>query len=422
MTPDNGMGAPILPAGPRRVLVALGAAGAGAFLYGLLLGDALRAWQALLVNVLFFAGLAQAGVVLSALLQLTAARWARPLKRAIEATAAFLPAALLLVVILLAGLGNWAPWVHHPPDGRAAWLNVPFFAARELAAFLLLGSLSAAYVYHSVRPDIGLLHESGARTATGIARRLIAGWRGLAAERERGQRAQDRLAVALLIAYVPLFSLVAIDFIMALDAHWFSALLGGYFLTGNLTAGAALLALVAAAGAGRLGLGNRVGSRQLHDAGKLLFGLSILWAYMLWSQYLVIWYGDLPEEARFIHVRMHGAWAPVAWTVFAAVFAVPFVLLLSRKLKLRPAALGAVAGLVLAGVWLERFLLVAPSLWRGEGLPLGLPELLVTAGTASLFVLCCASFLERAPVLPLSDPKLNPKLEPAALAAAGSSR
>ena len=268
------------------------------------------------------------------------------------------------------------------------------------------------------RPGPGLLHESGAQPATGVARRLITGWRGLEAERERGPRAQDRLAVALLIAYVPLFSLVAIDFIMALDAHWFSALLGGYFLTGNLTAGAALLALVAAAGSNRLGLGNRVGDRQRHDAGKLLFGFSILWAYMLWSQYLVIWYGDLPEEARFIHHRMHGAWAPVAWTVFAAVFAVPFVLLLSRKLKMRPAALGAVAGLVLAGVWLERFLLVAPSLWRGEGLPLGLPELLVTAGTASLFVLCCASFLDRVPVLPLSDPKL----EPAAAAAAGSSR
>ena len=208
------------------------------------------------------------------------------------------------------------------------------------------------------RPGPGLLHESGAQPATGVARRLITGWRGLEAERERGQRPQDRLAVALLIAYVPLFSLVAIDFIMALDAHWFSALLGGYFLTGNLTAGAALLALVAAAGSNRLGLGNRVGDRQRHDAGKLLFGFSILWAYMLWSQYLVIWYGDLPEEARFIHHRMHGAWAPVAWTVFAAVFAVPFVLLLSRKLKMRPAALGAVAGLVLAGVWLERFLLV----------------------------------------------------------------
>ena len=108
---------------------------------------------------------------------------------------------------------------------------------------------------HEHAPGPGLLHESGAQPATGVARRLITGWRGLEAERERGQRAQDRLAVALLIAYVPLFSLVAIDFIMALDAHWFSALLGGYFLTGNLTAGAALLALVAAAGSNRLGLG-----------------------------------------------------------------------------------------------------------------------------------------------------------------------
>ena len=399
--------APILPAGARRALAALVLAGAGAFLFGLLLGDAPRAWQALLVNTLFFGGLALAGVVLSALLQLTAARWGRPLKRTAEATSAFLPAALLLVVVLLAGAGGWAPWVHAPPEGRAAWLNFPFFAARELGAFLLLGGLGAAYVYHSVRPDVGLLHETGARPATGWAQRLLAGWRGIDAERERGQRAQDRLAAALLIAYVPLFSLVAFDFVMALDAHWFSALLGGYFLTGNLTAGAALLALVAAVGRDRLGLGGRVGSRQLQDAGTLLFGLSILWAYMLWSQYLVIWYGDLPEEARFIHERMHGAWAPVAWTVFAAVFAAPFVMLLSRAVKLRPAALAAVAALVLAGVWLERFLLVAPSLWRGAGLPLGLPELLVTAGAASLFVLCCAGFLDRVPVLPLSDPRLQ---------------
>ena len=129
---------------------------------------------------------------------------------------------------------------------------------------------------------------------------------------------------------------------------------------------------------------------------------------MLWSQYLVIWYGNLPEEARFVHERMHGAWAPVAWTVFAAVFAAPFVLLLSRNLKLRPAALAAVAGLVLAGVWLERFLLIAPSLRPAEGLQIGLPELLVSAGAASLFTLCWTGFLERVPILPLSDPKLEP--------------
>ena len=377
MTPADRAGAPILTSGVRRALAALALAGAGAFLHGLLLGDALRAWQALLVNTLFFWGLALAGVVLAALLQLTQARWSRPLTRALESTAAFLPVALLLVLVLLAGAGGWAPWLHQPPDGKAAWLNLPLFAARELAAFLILGGLAAAYVYCSVR-------------------------------RERGRRAQDRLAAALLIAYIPLFSLVAFDFVMALDAHWYSALLGGYFLTGNLTAGAALLALVAAAGIGRPRLGGHVGPRQLHDAGKLLFGLCILWAYMLWSQYLVIWYGDLPEEARFVHERMHGAWAPVAWSAFAAVFAVPFVLLLSRAAKLRPAVLAAVAGLVLGGVWLERFLLVAPSLWEGDGLPLGLPELLVTTGAASLFALCWAGFLERVPALPPSDPKVAP--------------
>lgn len=398
-------------AGPaaRGLPAALVVAGAGAFLYGAALGDARRAWQALLVNMLFFAGLAQAGVALSALLQLTKARWGRPLKRMIESTAAFLPAALLLTAILAAGAGNWAPWAGHAAAGRSAWLSAPLLIARELAASLILGGLSMAYVYHSLRPDIGLLHESGARPASGFARGLTAGWRGLETERGRGQRAQDRLAAALLIAYVPLCSLTAFDFVMALDAHWFSALLGGYFLTGNLTAAAALLALIAAGGRRRPELAGHLGPRRLHDAGRLLGGFAILWAYMLWSQYLVIWYGNLPEEARFVQQRLSGVWAPVAWTVLAAVFAAPLVLLLSRGLKMRPVGLAAVAALVLGGLWLERFLLVAPSLWRGEGLPLGLPELLITAGTGSLFVLCCARFLAWAPLLPLSDPRLEPE-------------
>ena len=397
----------LVPPGARAVLLGVAALGGLAFLYGVVLGDAVRAWQALLVNFLFFGGLAQAGVVLSCILQVTSARWGRPLKRVAEATVAFLPVAFVLLLVLLAGTAAWAPWVHHPVEAKTPWLNVPFFVLRELLAFLVLSGLSLRYVYRSLRPDIGMLDESGERPATGLSARLIGGWRGIDPERAIGQRRQTRWAVAVLVAYGWVFTLIAFDFVMALDPHWFSTLLGGYYFMGNLLIGLAFLAGVAAAGRGRLGLAGYVGRHQLHDLGKLLFGFSILWAYLLWSQYLVIWYGDLPEETEFVYHRMHGAWAPVAWTVLAMTFAGPFVVLLSRAVKTWVPGLTTVAAVVFTGMWLERFLLVAPSLWHGEGVPLGLLEVLITASVLSLFVVAYTAFLDLFPTLPVSDPRLS---------------
>ena len=256
--------------------------------------------------------------------------------------------------------------LREPPAGR-----VP--APDRLSLYLL---------YRSLRPDVGLLQQSGEHPATGFTRRLIAGWRGIHHERDAAQRAQSRLAPAVLIAYGWVFTLVGFDFFMSLDPHWFSTLAGGYYFIGNLFLGLAFLSVVAVWAQKRLNLTEYIGPHQLHDIGKLLFGFCILWAYMFWSQYLVIWYGDLAEETEFIYHRMHGAWAPVAWTVFAMAFVIPFVVLLSRAVKTSRRGLTAIAAVAFAGMCLERFLLVSPSLWHGEGVPLGLVELLVGAGVA----------------------------------------
>ena len=394
-----------------RILLGLGAIGAVAFLYGLLAGDSLRAWQALLVNFLFFAGLAQAGVVLSALLQVTSARWGRPLKRLAEATSAFLPVAFVLLLVLCMGIATWAPWVHEPVEAKTPWLNIPFFVGRQTLGFLFLGGLSLLFVHRSVRPDIGMLDESGERKATGLSRRLIAGWRGVVEERQQNQRSQGILAPCVLIAYAWIYSLVAFDFVMALDPHWFSSLAGAYYFIGNLFAGFAFLALTAVWTRRRLKLESYIGGGQLHDIGKLLFGFCVLWAYMLWSQYLVIWYGDLPEETEFIAHRMYGAWAPLTWVVLALAFFIPFAVLLSRKVKTQQRSLSAIAAVVMVGMWLERFLLVVPSTWHGDTLPLGVVELLITTGVLSVFVWCYAMFLQTFPAIPVSDPRLTSTAE-----------
>ena len=405
---STGAAAPSYVARPqmKRTFLAATTLGAVGFLI-YLVTDAGRAWQALLVNVLFFSGLAQAGVVFSALLQATSARWGRPLKRVAEATGAFLPVAFVLTLVLLSGIGTWAPWVAEPVEEKAAWLNVPFFVAREVVALALLNGLSLAYVYRSVRPDVGMLDESGVRPATGLAARCIVGWRGIERERVGGQRGQDRLAVAVLIAYCWVYTLVAFDFVMSLEPHWFSTLFGGYYFIGALFAGLAFIGIVAAIGGTSIGIAEAIGRHQLHDIGKLLFGFSILWAYMFWSQYLVIWYGDLAEETEFVYHRLHGQWRNIALTVAAAAFVIPFTTLLSRALKMHPQGLAIIAAIALCGMWLERYILVAPSLWHDATLPLGVPELLVTAGVGGLFLWCYLWFLERFPTLPVSDPRLT---------------
>jgi hypothetical protein len=402
------VGTPVVSESTRRLYLVAGLAGAAAFLYGVALGDSIRAWQSLLVNFLFFGGLAQAGVAISAIMQVTSSRWGRALKRTSEATAAFFPISLVLLLTLLAGTTAWAPWVHEPVESKAAWLNIPFFVTRQVLGFLLLTGLSLRYVYRSLRPDIGQLDQSGERAATGFSRRLISGWQGIHQERQTSQRSQSRLAPAVLIAYGWIFTLVAFDFFMSLDPHWFSTLAGGYYFIGNLFIGLAFLSIIAVWSRDELQLRQYIGPHQLHDVGKLLFGFCILWAYMFWSQYLVIWFGDLAEETEFIYHRMHGAWGPLSWTVFAMAFVIPFVVLLSRAVKTNPRGLTIIACVAFIGMWLERFILVSPSLWHGDGVPLGLIELLVSVGVGGLFAWSYTTFLQTFPVLPLADPRLQP--------------
>ena len=108
---------------------------------------------------------------------------------------------------------------------------------------------------------------------------------------------------------------------MSLDPHWFSTLLGGYFFIGNLYIGVAFLAVVAVWTHAQVRWRGYVGTDQLHDVGKLLLGFCMLWTYLFWAQYLVIWYGDLPEETAFVmHRTAEAPWAVLAWIVVVRMF------------------------------------------------------------------------------------------------------
>jgi Ni/Fe-hydrogenase subunit HybB-like protein len=229
---------------------------------------------------------------------------------------------------------------------------------------------------------------------------------------DRAWRIQTVLSTALGVLYGVVLSLVAFDLIMSLDPHWYSTLFGAYYFVGSFYTGLAALVILLGSYRKREALGRFIHERHFHDLGKLLFAFCLLTGDFFYSQFLVIWYGNLPEDAQYVILRVHQSpWEPVAWVVLGVSFVLPFLVLLSRRIKLEPVPMMVLGGIILVGMWLERFLLVAPSLWKGKGLPIGVLEIGITAGFLGLMALSVTAFLRTFPLLPVSDPLFRGDLE-----------
>jgi len=342
---------------------ALAAAGVAAFGVALACGAALRAWEAFLVNLLFWLGVAQGGVIVSASLYLANARWGGArIYRLAEAFAGFVPLGFVLFWLLLPGRTTVFPWIRHPIPAKAAWLDARFLFARDGLGLLVMAALTRWFVRLSRRADAAAWAEDGSTLG-------------------EPPPAIRRLAPALVLAYVVVYSVLAFDLVMSLSPRWYSTLFGAYFFAGAYWSALATMGLVAAWGAERR-------PAVLHDLGKLVFAFSIFWAYLMWSQYLPIWYAALPEETFFVVPRVHRLpWGVLGWSALALVWLVPFVTLMGRRGKRTPAVLGLACGLGLVGMWIERYVLVAPSL-SPHAIPFGWVEAFVTAGFFGAFVLC----------------------------------
>jgi len=210
------------------------------------------------------------------------------------------------------------------------------------------------------------------------------------------------------ILYALVLSLIAFDLIMSLYPHWYSTLFGAYYFVGSFLTGLAGLMVLAALAVRNMGLASWIRAVQLHNLGKLMLGFTLMTGDFFYTQLLVIWYGNLPEETEFVILRTQfQPWKTLAWTVLAICFIFPFLVLLRRRIKMQPLPMLVLSCIMLAGMWLERFLLVVPSLWHGFSIPLGLTELLVTMGFFGIMALCILLFLRKFPVLPFADPLLR---------------
>jgi hypothetical protein len=389
--------------------------GAGLAILGLILvmvgfsgGNGVRVWQLMHVNWLYFTGLAGGSVAFVAVQKITNAKWSGMIIRFASASAAFLPVSLILLILIFtagysAVYGPMTAALHELQHGKAVWLSYPFMFGRLLVGLGLLTVLAYRLTRADLVPDLLAVRSVAPTDRRTLYDRWTRGYDGSAEAALDQQDRINRLAPAYVVTYAIVFTLVAFDGIMALQPHWFSNLLGGFYFMGSFLGAHMLLALMTIYGASHLGVTDLVSPKQRHDLGKLCFGFTVFWTYLMWAQFLVIWYGNLPEETGFVFTRLWGPWLPIGQLVFVGMFLVPFFGLLGVLPKKVRATLGFFATISLVSLWLERYLLVMPSITFLPGPVFRLPELGPTLLCLGLYLLTYALF---ARTFPMISPRL----------------
>jgi len=396
----------LIPSWSIYLFLIIAVIGFGTFAFKIMGSNPEKAWEIFLINFLFWTGIAQAGIVFSCILRITNARWARPLLRISEGLGSFLPISLILLLIVFAGRDYILPYAtehyHYPKD---VWLNMTFVIGRNVIGFIILLILSFFYLYYSLRQDLGGVGDK----LNGLAGWIASGWSG-EDERKAIWKKLGRFAPAILIFYALVFSFFAWDLIMSLDPHWFSTLFGPYYFMSSFVAALATTIILSIMLRRRLGLEEYLDDHHYHDIGKMLQGFSLFWVYLFFSQLLPIWYANMPEETVFVIKRVQEEpFQQLAWAVLACCFIFPFLSLMPRTNKIVKPIVVFIAGVSLIGFWLDKFVLVVPSL--SNTINIGITQILITLGFLGAFVMMFLLFIRAFPSIPVGDPFFGGKVK-----------
>ena len=377
---------------------------------GTLAGFGEAFWRPYLVAYIFWAGVAIGSMAIMMLHHLSGGGWGVVLRRLFEAATRTLPlvAVLFLPIAAAAVTRTLYPWTmpehmtaHAIAHKTGYYLNIPFFLARTAFYFAIWFALAYLLNKWSLQQD----NEDDPR----VRRRL----------RERMQTVSGPGIVLFGLTV----TFAGIDWVMSLEPEWFSTIYGLLIMAGWGLSALAFMILVAVWLRGHEPLEYVYQARHFHDHGKLLLAFIMIWAYFSFSQYLIIWAGNLPEEIPWYLRRTQHGWGYVAVALVVLHFALPFVLLLSRDLKRTARLLSMVALLVLVMRVVDLFWTIAPSIKAAEHAAAGAAHhgpsaivgyalsFILPVGVGGIWVWYFTRQLVQRPLLPLGDEGLDKALE-----------
>jgi len=343
------------------------------------------------VSFTFFTGIALASVFMVMFHHITKSKWGVVIRRIPETFGANIWIWAVFAIPVILGIHNLYHWSHEDAvavdkilKGKSAYLNTPFFIIRQVLYFAIWG-----FVGHKLYKASVDLEKSGDWGITSLMRKVSA-------------------------PAIPLFGLsiafASFDWLMSLDPHWFSTMFGVYFFAISFQSFWAVMILMVFFLQRNGYLKNTIGQAHVYDMGAWLFAFTVFYAYIAFSQFLLIYYANLPEETLWFYHRLEGSWKYIAYGLLLLRFALPFLVLLNREQKHRRNILAYVSVLVVVMHFLEIYWIAMPTL-SAHGIHFSWIDLSTFLGLGGIFFGLFFRRFQKNSMIPENDPKLGECLE-----------
>lgn len=340
-----------------------------------------------LVSFVFFTGIGLAALLMVMLHHITRSQWGVVIRRISESFISNLWIWAIFLIPVVLGIHNLYHWSHEEAvmadkilKGKSAYLNTPFFIARQFIYFGIWGFLGYRLHKASIQMD-----ETGDWGITSLMRKLSA-------------------PGILLFGFSVAFA--GFDWLMSLDPHWFSTMFGVYFFAISFQAFWPIMILTVFFLQKRGILKNTIQQAHIYDMGAWFFAFTVFYAYIAFSQFLLIYYANLPEETLWFYHRLEGSWQYIAYSLLIFRFALPFLVLLNRETKHNRTILGLVSGLVLIIHFAEIYWIAMPVLYE-HGIHFSWIDITTFLGLGGIFFGLFFRKFSQHKMIPVNDPKLD---------------
>ena len=399
-------------------LGAIVATGLGTWFYQMYMGFGLTGinnpvfWAFYITNFVFWIGISHAGTLISAILRLVNAGWRRPVTRCAEVITVFALMIGALFPIIHLGRPWLFFWLMPYPNDRMLWPNFRSPLVWDFFAISTYLTGSVLFLLLPMIPDFALVRDRTMGWRRRVYGALALGWQGTTKQWHRLESAMQIMAIVIIPVAVSVHTIVSFDFSMTPVPMWHSTIFGPYFVAGAIFSGIAGLIVAMAALRKFLHLEGYLHKVHFENLGRLLLMMSLLWGYFVFAERLTIWYGNEPSEMEVFWVTQRGSFAPLFWTMVVCNFVVPLTILSLKRLRTISGCVVASCG-VLVGMWIERFLIVVPSLshkhlpysW-GHYSPQPV-EIIITTATFAAMILLYTLFAKLVPIISVWELKVG---------------